>query len=541
VAVISNSGGIMNEVMSAGAPRGIGFSHLVNSGNEAGVTAADLLDYFVADPATDVVLAVLEAVRDPLLFTAACDRAAAARKPIVVLKMGRSEKGAHSVSTHTGALAGTDAVYSALFRQKGIIQVNDLDELVDMGALFSTAIPVLRNHSLERTGIIEISGGGKELLCDTCAAAGVELPELSAAGAATLQAVLPSGLFATNPVDTGGGWSDADKKDVYPVALEVLASEPDIDVVVSRYTIPRAGDLGALNARVDEMEAARAAHPDRLFVVLSRTTDQWSPEWEANLRDRHIAFLQGYGRGPRALAHLAAYSRFVHGSDAQREARPESPASPPRESQRLLDEIESKALLAAAGIPVVETVLATTAEQAVREAERMGYPVALKVLAPEIVHKSAQGGVRLGLSGAETVEQAFHELEETAAGARASFRGVTVQPMATPGAEVVLGAQRDPQFGPVIMCGLGGVFVEALNDVALRLAPLRPEDANAMLDELRGRRLLEGTDRPGISEALCRLSDLMLGRPDIVSVDVNPVFVHSAGLIAVDARVQVGS
>jgi acetate---CoA ligase (ADP-forming) len=313
VAVMSASGGLMNEVMTTGEPRGIGFSHCVSSGNEAGVTAADLIDYFVADPYTDVILSILEEVRDPEGFVAACERARAACKPIVILKMGRSPLGVQSVFTHTGAIAGNDAIYATLFRQLGITQVNDIDELCDMGALFSAAVPVLRKHRLETTGIIEISGGGKELFCDTCAAAGVDLPQLSEEGAAKLTEVMHGEYVASNPVDTGGSWGMPSKDEVYPAALEIFASEPTIDVIVSRYTIPRAGELGRLNQRIDEMQAARAAHPDKFFAVISRTTGPWCPEWEDAVRENGIPFLQGYGRGPRALGRLAEYSRAVHG------------------------------------------------------------------------------------------------------------------------------------------------------------------------------------------------------------------------------------
>jgi acyl-CoA synthetase (NDP forming) len=327
VAVISDSGGIMNEVMWTGGARGIGFSHCVSCGNEAGVTTADLIDYFVADPHTDVVLSILESVRDMDLFVDACGRARAASKPIVVLKMGRSEKGVRAVFTHTGAVAGDDEAYSALLRRLGIVQVNDLDELVDMGVLLSAAVPILRSRRLERAGIIEISGGGKELFCDTCAAAGLELPDLSEAGAAALEAAMHGEYVATNPVDTGGSWGMPDKDEVYPAALEIFASEPTIDIVVSRYTIPRAGELGRLGKRIEEMQSARAVYPDRLFVVVSRTADQWSPEWETTVWANHIPFLQGYGRGPRALGRLAEYSRFVHGAGT----RDDVPVGPTRD------------------------------------------------------------------------------------------------------------------------------------------------------------------------------------------------------------------
>jgi acetyl-CoA synthetase (ADP-forming) len=284
------------------------------------------------------------------------------------------------------------------------------------------------------------------------------------------------------------------------------------------------------------MQVARAAHPDKLFVVLSRTTDPWSLEWEAAVRENGIPFLQGYGRGPQALGRLARYSRFVHG---MKENPAQVAASASVDLTQPLDEIESKKILAEAGVPVVETAMAATADEAVKLAERMGYPVALKVVAPEITHKSAAGGVRLGLADDQAVQRAFGELKDVAAGAQANFRGVAVQPMAAPGTEIVLGAQNDPQFGPVVMCGLGGVFVEVLNSVALKLAPVKLAEADAMLDEFRGGRLLEGLDRPALAQAIVSLSNVIASRADIRSVDVNPVFVYKLGIVAVDARVQL--
>ncbi len=543
VGVISNSGGLMNEVMSRGGGLGIGFSHLVSSGNEAGVTSADVIDFFVDDPATDVILGILETARDPELFVRAAERALAARKPIIVLKMGSSEKAARSTLTHTGALAGSDAVYSALFRQKGIVRVNDIDELVEMGALFSTSIDILRQRRLERTAIIEISGGGKGLVSDTAAAAGVELPDLPPAVAESLREKLPDFIEPSNPMDTAGSWGEPIKETVYPIVLDAFASQPDVDVILSRYTIPRSGDIGPLNTRLAEMEAAKAAHPDRLFGVLSRTSDQFCDEWAEAVRDRRIPFVQGYGRGLHAIARLADYSRAVHGR------LPPSPTIPSpaaagegmvEGAHQVLSEIQSKDILRAAGLPVIETSAAKSAEEAMDLAQCVGYPVALKIIAPDITHKSDSGGVKLGLKDAEAVRWAFEELRTLN-----GFRGVAVQPMAAPGLEVVLGAHRDAQFGPVILFGLGGVFVEVLHDVAMRVAPLTADDAEAMLDEISGRKLLDGlrghrpVDRAAIKDALLRLSELMLERPDVASIDVNPAFAYAQGLLAVDARIEV--
>ncbi len=354
-------------------------------------------------------------------------------------------------------------------------------------------------------------------------------------------------------MDSGGFWGDAEKPTVYPACLEVFASEPNVDIVVSRYTLPQTGELGALEARLSELETARAAHPDKLFPILSRTSIQYSDEWLEAIRSHRLVFLQGYGHGLRALGRLAEYSRAVHGEGT--EPAPSQDGSDATQRQdasgeqaaagRTLGEVESKGILASAGIPTIETVLANTPDEAVAQAERLGYPVALKVSSPEIVHKSDQGGVLLGLNDAAAVKGGFAKLREVAAKGSATFEGVTVQPMAAPGLEIILGGHRDPQFGPVIAFGLGGVFVEVLNDIALRVAPLSARDAKAMLDEIQGRSLLDGArgqpacDRSAITDALCRLSELMLSRPDIASIDANPAFAYSQGLVVVDGRVQL--
>ncbi len=580
VAVVSNSGGLMNEVLSYGTARGMAFSHAASTGNEAVVTAADAMDFFVRDPATDVVLAVLESVRDAALFVDVADRAAAARKPIVVLKIGASEKGTRATLTHTAALAGSDDAYSALFRQKGVIRVADLDELVEVGALLSNAIGVLRRRPVERAAIIEISGGGKALVCDLAEAAGVELPEPSATSAATLREALEERIDPSNPLDSGSSWSREDMATLYPLALRTFASQPDVDAVVSRFTIPRSGPLGPLAQRVAELETAMRDHPDRLFAVLSRTSDRVSDEWLAVVRRARLPFLQGYGRGLRALGALAAYSRFVWRDEARAAAgtrvssaeRATPPASSPTRDAHAgpiwLDTLEALDLVAAAGIDVIPGRRARSADEASVAAVDLGFPVALKVISPDVVHKTDTGGVRLGLGDARAVRAVLAEIEATtqqesaaglggaagraevvateAAAGRASFLGVLVQRMAPPGGlEVVIGADRDPQLGPVVLFGLGGIFVESLRDVALRVAPLSEADAESMLVEIRGRALLEGArgrpaiDRAALVRAIRAVADLMLARPDIASLDLNPVIVYPSGLLAVDARVAL--
>jgi acyl-CoA synthetase (NDP forming) len=328
---------------------------------------------------------------------------------------------------------------------------------------------------------------------------------------------------------------------LYPLALDTLAEQPDVDVIVSRYTVPRDGPLGALEQRLPEMLTARVAHPDRLYAVLSRTSDRFSDEWATAVGEHGVVFLQGYARGMRALGSLAAYSRFLR-RPASASRQPPVLVEPRPDGGPILNEVESKDLLRQAGLPVIETRLARTADEAVGQATAFGYPVVLKVVSPEVIHKSDAGGVRLRLGDEAAVRSAFADL------ARApGFVGVAVQPMAAGGVELALGGHRDPQFGPVVLFGLGGVFVEALRDVALRVAPLSRVDAAEMLDEIRGRPLLEGArgqrpvDRGALLGVLCQLGDFLLARPWIESVDLNPVLAGPEGLSALDARVVLAA
>lgn len=550
VGLASQSGGILIETLAYATARGVGFSHLFSTGNEAVVTVEDALDHMVDDPATGVLVAVIETARDPVKFLRVAERAAQAGKPLIVLKLGVSEKGAKSAMTHTGAMTGSDKVWRAALSQKAAVSARDIDELVDLVTLFSGAAPKLRERRLERIGVLEISGGATELVCDLCEAAGVELPDIAEAATAPLRAALPDYLSISNPLDLGVVWVDPAMATMYPAALEAFAASPDIDVVVSRYIVPPAGPLNDLTKRLDELKAARARHPDRLFVAMTPTSDRFSEEWTRAAADDAIPFLQGLGRGVGALGKLAAYSRALArrreaAADDVTPVRPTGPVALPA-GRTLLSEVESKDVLRAAGLPVAPTTLTRSADEARAAGEDFGYPVVAKVISPQMTHKSDVGGVRLDLRTADDVARTFAEFEAlVAAQPGAEFEGVSVQPMARSGLEVIIGAERDPQVGPVVLFGLGGVLVEVLDDVTLKVAPLTRTDARDMLQEIRGRRLLEGVrgrpgvDREAIVEALIAVSELMLREPAITSVDVNPAFAYPDGLAIVDARITL--
>jgi acyl-CoA synthetase (NDP forming) len=550
VAVVSQSGGLMNESIHYGNARGVGFSHLISTGNEAIITAADALSYFIDDPDTKVVLAIIETMRQPKLFLEAAARAKRLRKPIVMLKMGTSEKGARSALSHTGAMTGDNEVWNAVCRQTGVVRVRDIDELVDMALLLSYAAPILGRRTLERAGVIEISGGATELICDLAETHGVALPDPSPSTRDILEPVTQGHLSISNPLDTGILWISQEMATLYPVALKAFATQPDIDVVVSRYIVPPVGDIGPLRERLGDLRQARQEHEDRLFVVLSPTSDRYSSEWAEAIKEFEFPFLQGLNRGLSALGKLAHYSRALADTPTTENDRDfddgaaNSILAGIPDNVGIVNEVVAKNIIRARGIPVVPTVAARTAAEAAEAAEVFGYPVAVKFLSPQLTHKSDLGGVRLGVTGASEVEKAFRDLENIVRSQPgADFEGVSVQPMAEPGIEVVLGAHRDPQFGPVIMFGLGGIFVEILKDVTLRLAPLTVGEAEKMLDDVRAAAVLKGArnrppaPRAAIADALCRLSALMMSEPRIISVDINPAIATAAGLTVVDARV----
>lgn len=544
ISVVSNSGGLMNEFLHYGNARALGFAHLVSSGNEADVSCSQLIDWYVDDPDTRVIVAILETVREPALFVEALDRAATAGKPVLVLKLGISVKGAASAITHTGAMAGDNAVWDALLDQKGAVRARDIDELVDLAAIFSNIGDILQKRPLERAAVLEISGGSCELVCDVAEAAGVDLPEPSGATEAAIRPLMQEFLHVANPIDIGYLWTNPAMGAIYPHALDAFARQDDIDIVVSRYIVPPEEAMGALHDRLAELDVARKAHPDRFFVVASPTSNQYQVEWKAALAQYGLPFVPGFNRAFSALGKLADYSRRIRAYQPQGATL--AAASITGETHiTILNEVEAKDLLTQAGLPVVETRLANSADEAAALGAAIGFPVAAKLMSPQMTHKSDAGGVRLNLRTAEELRTAYADFAEIVAGVPgAVYEGMSVQAMAPPGGlELVLGAHRDPQFGPVILFGLGGIFVEILKDTTLKVAPLSLRDAEAMMEGIRAAEMLHGVrgkagvDRMAVAKALVDLSALMLARADIESVDVNPAFAYPDGLRVADARI----
>ncbi len=555
LALISQSGAIAAAMVDWGAERSVGFSGIVSIGDQLDVDVADLLDYFALDDKTSAILLYVEAVRDARKFMSAA-RAASRLKPVVVVKSGRMAQGAKAAATHTGALAGSDAVYDAAFRRAGLLRVLDLRELFDCAELLARH---LHAPSGNRLAILTNGGGLGILAVDRLTELGGTIPPLTPEVAAKLDAVLPPTWSKANPVDISG---DADAKR-YLAALDVLLADPASDaVLVMNVETAVAAAPTIAEAVTDHVKRNRANRLSPAKPVLATWvgTDQAvAPIFEAAA----VPHFPTEDDAVRAFMHLVKH----------REAATALMATPPnvsalfkpdvkaardviegalKEGRAWLDPIEIAALFAAYCIPMVPTLAAATADEAVAKAETFlakGQAIAIKILSRDITHKSDVGGVALGLTTKGAVRNAACEVMAKAKQARPDARidGVMVQPMiARPGArELILGIADDPTFGPVMVFGRGGTAVEIINDKALALPPLDMNLARELVGRTRASRLLPAyRDVPAVPPdvlplTLVKLSQMAADCPEIHELDINPLLADGSGVVALDARVAV--
>jgi acetate---CoA ligase (ADP-forming) len=528
VAVVSQSGTVI--VAMVRSLRGMGFSHLVSSGNEAVLTSGDYLRYLATVPATKVLGVFLEGIKEPARFVDAAAAARRAGKPIVALKTGRSAQGQAASLAHTGSLAGSSAVHDALFRQNGVIQCADLDEWIEAIEIFRYARP----PASRGIGLIGVSGGENALVLDHAAELGLSVPPLSEEGRRRLSEFLPWFARLENPIDpTGAAIQDPS---LYRKCLEVLAGEPHIGIVAVSQDCPAAFDLIAAQATA---EVARRS--GKCFVYFNNFSGPFRPEVQAVLREAGVPYLQGLRESLKAIKALIAYHL-----DAPRAPVSRSRTDAARQAEarailadcgRLVTEDKAKRLIALYGLPVVGEQLVHDAGQAARAAERLGYPAVAKIVSPDIAHKAQSGGVRLGLRSAAEAGEAFTSIMAsiTAKQPDARIDGVLVQPMVAGGIETIMGLKRDPQFGMTILFGLGGIFVETLRQVAVRLLPIGKADALEMIEDVPALKPILAKDGnveaavSALTALLLRLSDLGTELDgDIEELDLNPVILEPA-------------
>lgn len=539
VAVVSQSGTVI--VALVRSLRGLGFSHLISSGNEAVLTSGDYLSYLAGHSATKVLGVFLEGIREPARFVEAAAAARRAGKPLVALKAGRSAAGQAASLAHTGSLAGSSEVHDALFRQNGVVQCADLDEWIETIEIFRYA----RAPALRGIGLIGVSGGENALVLDHAAELGLSVPSLSEAGRRRLAEFLPWFARLENPIDpTGAAIQDPS---LYRKCLEVLADEPDIGIVAVSQDCPAAFDLIAAKATA---EVARRS--GKCFVYFNNFSGPFRTEVQTVLREAGVPYLQGLRESLKAIKALITYHL-----EAPRTAPAYQPINALRQSEAraalaecgtVVTEDKAKQLIARYGLPTVSEELVHDAAQAGRAAERLGYPAVTKIVSPDIAHKAQVGGVRLGLRTAAEVEHAFTSIMTSISASHPAARvdGVLVQRMVSSGIETIMGLKRDPQFGMTIVFGLGGVLVEALRQVAVRLVPISEADALEMIEGVSVLKAILAKQGGGsnavamLVRLLLRLSELAveLG-DDIEELDLNPVILEPATATAtvVDALI----
>lgn len=547
LALISQSGALCSAIVDWAGPHRLGFSTVVSLGNAADIGFGDLIDYHATDPETDAILVYVEGVRRARAFVSAL-RAAARVKPVIVLKAGRSGGGSKAATTHTGALIGSDAVFDAVLERTGAVRAQTFGQLFAAASLLSSR----RRAKGDRLAIVTNGGGAGVLAADRAAELGIELATLSEPTVARLDGSLPAYWSHGNPVDILG---DA-PPGRYAEAVAACLGDGQVDGILAMLTPQAMSDpLAAAEAVLETVQGAPAKPVLACWMGEARVA-----EARARLADAGIPSFTTPERGVEAFSYLARHD--LNRQLALEVPGPLSDLAPPdvegarmivesalAEGREMLSDLESKAVLRAFRIPTNTTLPARSAQEALVAAETVGFPVAMKILSPQIVHKSDVGGVRTGLAAAADLRAAYDEIVAAARAARpdAEITGVTVEAMAPAGAarELVVGIDRDPVFGPVILFGAGGTMVELLADSAVALPPLNSVLAERLIDRTRMARLLHAfrdrpaVDRQAVVEVLLRLSDLASELPHVRELDINPLFAGPEGALAIDARIRV--
>ncbi len=533
LSIISQSGAFGAHVFVLARKKGAGFAKWVTTGNQCVVDFADCLAYMASDPETKVVIGYMEGCPDPEKLVRALDLARANGKPVVMLKVGSSRIGAEAALSHTGSLAGSDRVYDGLFEQYGAHRAQTIDELVDVAVACEKGIYPPSSD----VGLLTISGGVGVLMADSAEKIGIGVPTMPQAAQKKLLAMFPHGL-ARNPVDTTALWTT--DMSVIGRSLEIMFTEGGCQSVIIF-----ASTMGSIPMQMERFRQhvlpVRRKFPDKVMVLCLIAPPEVVSEYE----NEGFLILEDPHRAIEIIGALARFADMVSGK-SRPPPIPRVPRDLPQVPAHQLNEPQALRLLKKAGLPVVKSRLATSAAAAVKAADAMGYPVVLKIASPAIAHKSEIGGVVLGLHGPGKVRRAYREIIGRAKKTGAPIDGVLVAPQVTGGIETILGVSRDVSLGPVVMFGIGGIFVEIYQDVVFRVAPFGVAEARRMIRQVKGHALLEGArgSKPADLEALARaLSRLSLfahaNARTIESIDINPFVVlpKGEGAVALDALI----
>jgi len=537
IAFISQSGAVGGAITNFVIGKGIGFSHFVSMGNELDVNETDLIEYFGDDPNVKVISAYIEAIQDGKRFIEVAKKVSR-KKPIVVLKVGHSDAGARAASSHTGSLVGSYAAYRTAFRQSGVIEVDTTEDFIYVShALASQPLPKGKN-----VAVVTNAGGPAALESDYLAKFGFNLVDLSTKTRQTLREKLAPSAQVENPVDMLGGAMPAD----YFMAMKAVLNDPEVNIGLPVNVPTEVSAPTAIATSI--VEAVKGAEKTVISCMMG---EERVRESRLIFHENHIPMVQFPEQVGIILNAMCQYAEYLKSEeklefsllqiDSQGVAGILSSGK-----EKNLGEAAVRPLLSAYGIPLIPGSEALDAAHATRIAEEMGFPVVMKIVSPDILHKSDAGGIQINVKNRDAVRTAFQSIMDHARAynPQARLMGVLVEKMAPKGQEVIVGMKRDPQFGPLIMFGMGGIYVELFTDVAFRVIPFDWKQAEMMVRETRAGRLLAGyrggkpADIGAVVDCIMRLAQLAIDFPQIEEVEINPllVFEEGEGALALDAR-----
>jgi len=543
VGYVSQSGAFGVLTYMAAAQYGISFNYFISTGNEMDACFEDFVEYMVHDDKTSIISGYLEGTKKPEKLKRLAKQALAKKKPILLMKTGRSNAGSRAAASHTGALAGSDKIYDAFFKQNGIIRVDDFEDIIAFSKLFNAEkLPTGKN-----TVIITSSGGRGINEADRCESYGLNIVELSEATQAEIRKTLPEYASVSNPIDLTAAAS-VTNPEFYLAPLKALVNDPNVDNIIFT-DFPYVWDENT--PMLQEFVSIAKASNKVIGIFPFPLEGMTYPKATETLIANDVAVISGTLNPVRALAKLVQYSAYVQMNDQVSDVAADyGPANIADllKPGATLSESEASDVLDRYGIPTTKRYVAKEAEEAVEMAKEIGFPVVLKIDSPQIPHKTEADGIRLNICSEEEVRIAFAEVMANAKqyNPTATLNGVSVQEMLPNGVEIIIGAHNDETFGPVIMAGLGGIFVEVFKDIAFKVAPLSRKDAYELLEELQGKAILHGArgkapvDKEAIIDVLLKVSNLMRDNKDTIKeLDINPLIVYEKGIKAADAMIVV--
>ena len=553
ISVIAQSGNVIDSLTHYARRRGAGFSKIISVGNAIGVNFHEYIDYLKDDPETKAIMVYLEGIKDGNNLVKVV-RETVKKKPVIALKVGRSGAGARAAASHTGSLAGDDVIVDAAFRQAGIVRVSNVDELFDMAETF-VKCPLPKGN---RVAILSEGGGDNSIAADNAEIFGMEVPVLSKETQAKMKPFLLEGMPASNPIDYGG--TAEENPHMITECVKVCMQADEVDGIYITGFFGGFKDIIAPHVAELEEQTSRdlvdlvKKHQKPLFVHTSFASgDIKSLDI---LKAEGIPVMESSERSTRCLSALMNFAinqkkvKAMHIAEAEAKERHSVKAifkKAKDENRRNLLETESRNLLQEYGISLPEAIFAGNSQEAIKAGKKIGYPLAMKVVSPDIIHKSDAGGIQLGLKDDKDLKRGFDEIVKNAEKVTTKERvlGTLISPMVPKGQECIIGMIKDRQFGPVIMFGLGGIFVEVLKDVSFRVAPIGEEDIDEMIKGIKGYKILTGIrgekpkDIGAIKDILSKLSQIAIDNPEIEEIDLNPVIVHEKGASIVDSRVII--